>query len=93
MTGGATLRDKIAALDLAPDERKRITDFMDEQDRVATESAAKRDQYHRVRHIFGTDAADIALTMIAVRKVDKTSPEAWDAAAKHAHAYLVATSG
>jgi hypothetical protein len=86
------LRTKIAEMDLAPDERQKVIAFLDEQDRIASTSEAKWAQYARIKHEFGTETADIALSMVGIRKPDKTSPEAWDVAAKHAHAYLVATS-
>ncbi len=86
------LRDKIEAMDLSPDERRKLTEFADEQDRLKAANEAKWTQYARIKHEFGVETADIALTMVAVRAVDKTKPEAWDVAAKHAQAYLVATS-
>lgn len=86
------LRKKIAEMALAPDERQKVIKILDEQDRIAETNEAKWAQYARIKHEFGAETADIALSMVGIRRADKTSPEAWDVAAKHAHAYLVATS-
>ena len=86
------LRKMIAEMDLTPDKRQKVIAFLDEQDQIAATNEAKWAQYARIKHEFGTETADITLSMVGIRKPEKTSPEAWDVAAKYAHAYLVATS-
>lgn len=85
-----TLRERLAGIEMSDDDRARVDRFLDAQDAAEKASAKRWSEYERIRHLHGTETADIAMQMVKIS--ERTGDDIWDVAALHAHRFLVATS-